>query len=493
MVRIRIDNRVRLALGELPDALVVGLKKEFTYANPEWATKRAIGVPTWGIEPEIRTWRVEGDELSFPRGGYRRVRERIERTGLPTKTLDCRHEGSPCARFPKYVGPELRYYQREALEAAKAKQNCIVRAPTGGGKSLLAIALAADLGLNTLVILPTVALFKQWCDDALGALEMRPSELGVIHQNKRDLRPLTAAVQGTLASRGIDEELRDFFGVVIVDEVQKAGASSYIEAIDPFPAKYRVGISADERRKDRKEFLTHDLFADVAYEISRRDLEQQGFIVDVEIRVVPTDFDAPWFGVVSADDESSEREGVNFVRLVDEMAADEDRNALALEHALAEVEGGQQAIVLSHRREHCQRLDRAFVERGVRSGFFIGGADYAREFDATRAGIKSGAVRVGVGTYGALGVGVNLPSVAAGVAVTPIGGNKQNFNQVRGRLCRLGKASARLYVLWDWKVYPGHLANMIAWNPTVRVLEGGKWVEAEAWRKRHKGKLRRSG
>jgi superfamily II DNA or RNA helicase len=490
MVRIRIDNRVRLAPGELPDALVVGLKKEFTYANPEWATKRAIGVPTWGVEPEIKTWRVEGDELSFPRGGYRRVRERIERTGLLTKTHDCRHEGSPCARFPAYQGPPLRYYQRDALSAARAKQNCILRAPTGSGKSLLAIALAADLGLNTLVILPTVALFKQWCDDACSALKIRPGELGVVHGDKRDLRPLTVAVQGTLASRGVDEEMRDFFGVVIVDETQKAAAKTYIESIDPFPAKYRFGISADERRKDRKEFLTHDLFADVAYEISRRDLEQQGFVVDVEIRVVPTDFDAPWYGVA---DEDGEREGVNFVRLVDEMAADEERNAQAIEHAMREVEGGQQVILLSHRREHCQRLDRAFVERGVRSGFFIGGADYAREFDATRKGIESGAVRVGVGTYGALGYGVNLPSVAAGVAATPIGGNKQNFNQVRGRLCRLGKASARLYVLWDWKVYPGHLANMIAWNPTVRVLEGGKWVEAEAWRKRHKGKLRRAG
>jgi hypothetical protein len=35
-----------------------------------------------------------------------------------------------------------------------------------------------------------------------------------------------------------------------------------------------------------------------------------------------------------------------------------------------------------------------------------------------------------------------------------------------------------LYVLWDQHVYPSHLANIVAWNPTVKVYVKGKWVDA---------------
>jgi hypothetical protein len=83
---------------------------------------------------------------------------------------------------------------------------------------------------------------------------------------------------------------------------------------------------------------------------------------------------------------------------------------------------------------------------------------------------------------------VNLPSLGAGIAVTPIGANKQTFNQVRGRLSRKaeGKASARLYVIWDQLVFPRHLDNFISWNPTVTVRDRGKWVDAREYRKRMK-------
>lgn len=274
-------------------------------------------------------------------------------------------------------------------------------------------------------------------------------------------------------------------GGVLVHNCQKCAAKTYVEAVDAFPAKYRLGVSADERRKDRKEFLTHDLFSDVAYEVRRDELEASGHVLNVEIRVVPTDFEAEWFGIVDEDDADSEKEGVNFGRLLEEMTVDAGRNALVERCVVDEVERGEQVIALTHRREHCQAIARALVARGVPTGFFIGGADYAREFESTRAGIDAGTLRVGVGTYGALGYGINLPAVAAGVATTPIASNKQQFNQVRGRLCRLaaGKTAARLYYLWDRRVYPGHLRNLVAWNSRVSVLERGRWVDARHYLK----------
>jgi len=485
-VRIRIDNEVHVDASTLDEEVINALKSAFTFDNPQYHLKRMLSLPGWWNEPkDVWTWRGDDKkrELIFPRGGLRKVRDVLEENRILYGMRDLRIEGGVVERYPKYIGPELRYYQEEAIEAAIKRENCVLRMPTGSGKSLMAIALASRVKLNTLVILPTVGLFKQWCNDAQSSLKMRPDELGVIHRKKRSLRPITATVQGTLSSQGIDEELKDFFGMIIVDECQKAPAKTYFQVIGAFPARYRIGISADERRKDKKEYLTNGLFGSVAYEKKRRDLETEGFIVDVEIRVVPTNFEASWYGLSQdVDDEKK----LDFKRLLDEMVADEARNKLALKFAIEEARD-EQVIMLSHRREHCMELDRAFVANRIRSGFLIGG-DFEKEFDVTRAGILNGSIRVGVGTYGALGVGVNLPAVSVGVATTPIGGNRFNFNQVRGRLNRKskGKTSSRLYVLWDRHVYPSHLRNIASWNPTVKVFDRGRWVEVRNYLQRMK-------
>ncbi len=487
-VSILVDNAVRLRSGDFEQPVLVALKLAFTFSNPDFSMNRLLKLPGWWRTPEFVETFTEIDEyLIIPRGGLRRVRDVLEEAGVEYKLVDHRIEGGVVEHFPKYIGHELRYYQEEAIAAAFVRENCVLRLPTGSGKSVMAIALASRVKLNTLVILPTVGLFNQWCQDARESLKMRPDDLGIIHRKKRSLRPLTAAVQGTLASQGIDEEMREFFGMIIVDEVQKSAARTFMAVVEPFPARYRIGISADERRKDRKEYLTNGLFGGVAYEKKRKDLEVEGFIVDVEIRVVPTEFEAPWYGLANDKDKDDERE-LDFKRLLDEMVSDEKRNALAMKFGLGESGNGEQVIMLSHRVNHCIELDREFVKHGVRSGFFIGGPENEKEFEKTRAGIRDKSVRVGIGTYGALGVGVNLPAVGVGIALTPIGGNRFNFNQVRGRLNRSskGKVSARLYVLWDQHVYPSHLKNMVAWNPTVKVYSKGRWIEARHYLKSSK-------
>lgn len=472
------------------DPEVLGqLQAEFTYKNPEKAFKRRLGIWVNNIPDDIETWKTEGKYISFPRGGMAKIRDVLEAYAVEFRISDRRTEGVPCLNFPKYIGPELRYYQEAGVQAALKKEHCVIRAPTASGKSLLAMALASRIKLNTLVILPTVGLFNQWVKDAKAALDVGSLGIGIIHGKKRVLRPITAAVQKSLAVRGIAQEENDFFGVIIVDECQKAAAISYAAVVDPWTARYRIGISADERRRDRKDFLTRDLLGEKAYEVKRSVLEDQGHVLDVEIRAIPTDFQAEWYGLPEEVAEGEEldpdaqEKDIDFSRLLDEMTADPKRDKLALGAALKEVTAGNQIIILTHRRDHCHKLEQTFVKNRVATGFFIGGNDFAKQFEATKLGIADKSLQVGIGTFSALGVGVNLPSVAAGVAVTPIAGNKYFFNQVRGRLSRLsdGKKKGILYVLWDRNVYPGHLRNMVSWNPTVKVLIKGKWVDARKY------------
>jgi superfamily II DNA or RNA helicase len=484
-IPLRLDSRVRIPLS-LDSDVLEAIRSGFEHKNPRHAMLQRIGRPAFSEPRVIRTWVDEDGMLTVPRGGLQRVRDALHAADLGWVIEDARCEGAPDlqGRIPPHR-MTLWAHQGQAVEAAYARQNCIVRAPTGSGKTTMGFALASRINLPTLVIVPTRGIFDQWVERAQRELGLTLKNIGILQGKTRRIRPLTVAMQKTVAmmvDAGDDEILRTFGGI-IGDEVQLFAARTFFAAVDPFPAKWRVGISADERRTDRKEFLIYDIFGSVASVIDRDLMVERGVILDVEIRVIPTDFEAPWYGMPDSDsdDGASGEKEIDFGRLLDEMAADDARNALALEHVQEVLSAGRQVLVMSARREHCTGLDRALVEKGVQTGFLIGGPDYRAEFERNITRMKSGELRVAVGTVQAIGFGIDLPTVGDVVVTTPIAGNKNTFNQVRGRVCRSaqGKSDSRLYYLWDRNVYGvRHLKNLLRWNPTVRVLYRGGWVDA---------------
>jgi hypothetical protein len=109
----------------------------------------------------------------------------------------------------------------------------------------------------------------------------------------------------------------------------------------------------------------------------------------------------------------------------------------------------------------------------------------------TKSRLTSGEVQVGVGTFKAIGTGIDMPAVERVAAATPVAANRQFFNQVRGRACRSskGKKPPRMTYFWDERVFGlKHLQNIVQWNRTVSVRHAGGWVEGREYlRARRKG------
>lgn len=485
--RIVIDNRIHVPLRGLGEGVAQELAAGFEHHNAKRENLMRMGLPHWGEPSIIRTWVNEAAEgyVSLPRGGMRRVRDVLREHGHTWTVEDLRSDGDPeLGGIPKHK-LELWPHQREALDAFVAKQQGIIRAPTASGKTSIGFAVASALGRPTLVVVDSKALMDQWVRRAVVELGMKARDVGILRGSTRRPRALTIGMAQTLAKCA--GEFCETFGLLIFDEVQTAASPTFMAAADPFKARYRLGISADEKRKDRKEFLIHDVFGDVVHDIDRKRLEGEGRVLDVEVRVVPTEFRADWYGLADRDDEEDERE-LDFDRLLKEMAADEERNRLGVELVVGEVRAGERVLAMAHQREHCQVLSREFVTRRLKSGFLIGGADYRSEFQRTARGLLTGKMQVGVGTLKAIGKGIDLPAVGRAVVFTPVAGNKQFSGQVRGRICRAppGKRDAVLYVLWDQHCSFGtrHLRNLVAWNRSVKVRQGGEWVDGRDYLKR---------
>lgn len=484
-----VDSRLWLPT-ELPTEFVRELKKGFTYANPDFFKRQATGYSTWNVDRQIRTWANREDRLgerfTLPRGGMSKLRDVAKRHDMRVRMMD-RRTVAP-VRFPRFcvdpAHPEwvLMPHQLEQVAVSLRRQQGVDRAPTGSGKTISALALIHEAGQRGLVIVRDGNLLKQWLEVAVGCLGLPRREIGIIRGGRKFQfgRRLTLALQQTLYSRL--PQLRqalidDPIGIVVLDEVQTLAARTFLEVTDVFPCKMLVGFSADETRKDGKEFLIYDAIGPVIHEIDRAEMEARGIILPVTVRVVPTEFRADWY-------RSAEPIERNFQQLIEEMTTDDDRNQVVVE--LLEQIGKDEhvpALVFTHRREHASYLaDRVLPFRGLKCGLLIGGkgADGVR-FEEDKARLQRGEVDLAIGTFNAIGMGINLPVVRAGVCVTPISvKNKQFFGQVRGRICRTaeGKLEAFLYYLWDREVFPNQLRALLRWNDG-RVQEQdarGRWV-----------------
>lgn len=463
MTRIVVDNRIRIPLAGLSRDRVDGLTGAFRHANPT----RKPG----SDDPEFfESWSQEGDELTIPRGGLARVLELEPGFQIDDQTVWSHPEPS----IPNHL-VAWRPYQRLMIAAAVRARTCLLRAPTGSGKTTGGFGLISVLKHRSLVMVWTGNLEKQWRERCASELGIDEARVGRIRGSRDDHAPVTVAMQQTVVSRlrRGDRELSHAYDLLLCDEVQRFAAPTLFASVDPFAARYRVGISADESRRDGKEFLTRDLFGDVAHAVEERSLIDTGAVVEVEDLVIPTEFEARWY-----------RYRQDFNRLLSQMCGDERRNELVLDVAARMVRQGHQVLIFTHRVEHARQLDARLTALGIRSGTLLGGVDNEVAFERTKAGLRDGSRRVGIGTYQAIAQGLDLPTVSRGIAATPIANNRQQLGQVRGRLCRAsgGKSEGKLALLWDRAIYGRRmLENLVKWHRVVRVLHRGGWVDGRTY------------
>lgn len=470
-IQIVLDSRIRIPICELSAQTIEALKSDFTHDNPDFAREQRLAKTRgWArkVDPTIETWVEESNPvrfdipdvfgLSLPRGKFARVREILQSFGLRCEVQDRRTEGDPNLqhvgryKLASHIIPAS--FQLEAWGAALDVQNCLLRAPTGSGKTCFAEMIAASIGLPTVILVQTDELFKQWVRRLNTELGVPTSEIGQIKGKVHKVKPITVASVQTFAKHV--EKYKRTFGVVIFDEVQRAAANTFYPAVDGLDAKYRIGISADERRKDKKDFLIYDLFGKVAMEVDRRRLIDDGFILDTEVRLVETEFEAPWYVKLSTCQRQSEQV---FNKLLAEMTKDERRNELAVSLAVEQMKRGHVSLVFSHRVEHCFDLRARIVGHDHRVGIIVGEPKYKQESSESLQQITTGKIVAAVGTVQSIGTGIDLPGADRGIATTPMHSNRQQAGQMRGRLCRVDrspnarKTDSVLYVLWDRKVH----------------------------------------
>lgn len=146
----------------------------------------------------------------------------------------------------------------------------ILVSPTGTGKTVSAYAIAAAFGRKIGVLFYAGHMEDNWLAHAGVVLGIPPKEVGIVREDRCDLsKPVTLISIQTLLSRAAPPELGQQIGFLIADEVHRHGASKWHEIVGMFPARYRLGLSADPCRGDGLDDLVWWSFGEVGHTARR--------------------------------------------------------------------------------------------------------------------------------------------------------------------------------------------------------------------------------
>jgi len=225
------------------------MKKAYTYQKKVYS----------GLPEDVKTY-VEGkNHVHFPRN-LQKMRRFLKQPFSYNVVAPKVAIGSLAEWFDLYD------YQKESCDAIvehfKADVNVLFQAGTRYGKTSTALGVFRALGVRTLVLVDKTLLNDQFINDWL---DYSGGTVRISNLSANGVSDVTVStLQYLNANPKLPVELKDTFGLVIVDELHVSAATTYQRIIQSFNCRYRLGMTATPSRSaDGLTGVLTDIFGDV--------------------------------------------------------------------------------------------------------------------------------------------------------------------------------------------------------------------------------------
>lgn len=372
-------------------------------------------------------WEERGGELLVPRN--------MVEFGPDTEDRRVEYKSSDFASSFKPRGEDQAHAVEKSVRYLKKGRNHVLSAPTGKGKTAMAMEIIAQISQPTLVIVHKADLYDNWLEDAKKFLGLDPDEIGVIQGDNVRIRKLTLGmVQSLMKPNRYPRSAYEAFGFVIVDEVHRIGAEKFSGAMWNLPGKYRLGLSATPDRKDGRMDVIEGHIGPVAVKISKADLTPKVVVVSTPwkspvVRKKGRWVKFPYRAGRTMGANKSMAEDMNRVDMIAhliKLAHEKERKVLFLTDLLVHIDLVRQSLT--------KQVPQAKI------GVYVGGLSKTeRALAACRPVILS--------TFKMASEGTNIPAMDTCILGTP----RSDVRQVVGRILRLhdGKKSPVVIDLLD--------------------------------------------
>lgn len=424
------------------------LKRIAAFKNPEFYSKQALRLSTYAIPRIISCFDITNEYLAMPRGCEDATLSFLNDNAVTYTITDKTNHGNKIS--VSFQGEE-REEQLEAINALLPYTNGILHATTAFGKTVTAAAIIARKKVNTLILVHSKALLKQWHDRLTEFLNIDYpqheeknkrgrrkvfSPIGCFDSSGNTLHGIIdiALIQSCLDEDGVKPFVQDY-GMVIVDECHHVSSITFEQVLMSIKAHTIYGLTATPIRKDGHQPIIFMQCGPIR------------FTTDAKSQIANQSFDRfliPRFTSYN----SILEDRLSIATLYKYLSEDEIRNNLIVEDACKAVNTGRTPIILTNRTAHVSVLAEKLKAtiKNVISLTGIGTTKEKREAMQRLQTIPDSEQLVIVATGKYVGEGFDYPRLDTLFLALPISW-KGLLTQYAGRLHREyeGKKDVRIY------------------------------------------------
>lgn len=376
------------------------------------------------------------DYIGFPRGNLPLIKKVVpDIAELKKKDL---RTATPFKHKIKFVGT-LRPHQVEALEALTSKGSGFLIAPPRSGKTVVGTALAVSLGMKTLILASQNDFLDQFYETIMGSPKLdamtnipdlegkKNKKICGICNSVADFKKfdIALATYQTFATElGMErfKEVKDLFGVIIIDEAHRSNAKVFARVVNGFSAKYKFGLTATHARKDKMEIISSFVLGPIRHTTKIETLRPRVEFIETGTN---TSYDY--------------KNWVYAMRFLEKFPG---RNEMIVKHVIADLKKGHNIVIPVMYRSHVTTLvnminsawGKKIAEEFVGGGTKLNKIKRRETILRARGDVgKMPKTRVVVGIRSIIQEGINIPSWSCLYNVMPIA-NPPKYHQETSRI-----------------------------------------------------------
>lgn len=327
------------------------------FDNPVYCKNKMLGYSNYYNFSSVYMGKDIDGYIRIPRGLLEKLTSACDKSSIPYEISDHREKGRP---IRVTFNGDLRLQQDLAAQALLAYDNGVLSAATAFGKTVVCSYLIAQRKVNTLILLQSKDLQKQWVEELdkfltideepptyttkSGRIKQRTSVIGMISSTKKAPTGIVdVALVGSVYNKGNFNELFNSYGMVIMDECHHAASSTSVNVLEKVNARYVYGVSATPKRTDELERIIFMLLGPVRHSFTAKERAlQQGighYVYPRYTRVIN----------ISHNDD-----GIN--NAFEMISSNEIRNAQIISDVRECVKTGRTPVILTRRKDQAKLL-----------------------------------------------------------------------------------------------------------------------------------------
>jgi superfamily II DNA or RNA helicase len=338
----RLGNNLRISRKGLASPLINYLKEELNFASSEFIIKKKTKGNTFGINSYFKLIEEKENGVIVPKGFVGKLMRFCKEHKIDYEFID---ERTKHKEIHFEFSSTLREHQQSTLEAIRKKDLGIIVAPPGSGKTIIGLKVIADKKQPALIITHRKQIAEQWIERIQAFMGIPKHEINVVGKGMiKEGNKITIAMIQTLAKEleKPDSELKNAFGIVIIDECHHIPAETYRNAISKLNTFYSYGLTATPFRKfnDGKLIFLH--LGEIITEIKNEEIKDYK---NARIIIRNTELDVPYNPKTD-----------QFETLSKILIHDSARNKLIIADIVLELKVGKKVVIITERKEHIDSL-----------------------------------------------------------------------------------------------------------------------------------------